>query len=68
MGNLSRAGVARSGIDLLDLAALGQLPDQGVLPPAAAYNQYLQRFAPGVIFINLTPCIPLSSLGEGEKV
>jgi len=38
MGNLSRAGVARSSVNLFDPFALGELPDKGMLPPPAPNN------------------------------
>jgi len=41
LGELSRAGIARSDIDFLYFWALGQLPDQGMLPPPSPNNQYL---------------------------
>ena len=41
LGNLGRARVARGGIDFLNFGALSQLPDQGMLPPPAADDQYL---------------------------
>jgi hypothetical protein len=40
VGNLSRAGVARSNVDFFYFRALSQLPDQGMLPGSAANNQY----------------------------
>jgi len=60
-GDLRRAGITRGGINLFDSGAQGQLPDQGMLPGPAANNQYLQS-SPLIrrLFINLTPCIPLS--------
>ena len=67
MSELSRAGIARSDINFFDFETLGQLPDQGMLPSPTTNNQYLQRLLPvfKILFINLTPCIPLSFLGEG---
>ena len=41
-GNLSRAGITRGGINLFNPGALGQLPDQGVLPGPTTNDQYLQ--------------------------
>jgi len=65
--NRGGAGVARSGKDLGSPGTLRQLPDEGVLPGTVTNDQYLQGCppVPGVLF-NLTPCIPLSILGEGE--
>lgn len=40
LGNLSRAGVPWSSVYFFDLAALGELPDQRMLPPPTANNQY----------------------------
>jgi hypothetical protein len=40
-GELSRAGIARSDVYFFDPTALGELPDQGMLPAPAADNQYL---------------------------
>jgi len=50
-GDLSRAGVARSGINLFNLGALGQLPDQGMLPGPAPDNQYLY-----LIYLRICHC------------
>ena len=63
-GKTGSAGVARGGVDFSHPGALSQLPDQGVLPSAAADYQYVQSLSPRVV-INLTPCVPLSTLGEG---
>jgi hypothetical protein len=38
LGNLGRASVPRRDKNLLDLTALGQLPDQGMLPAPTTDN------------------------------
>jgi hypothetical protein len=64
MGKLSRAGVTRSDKNLLDLAALGELPDQGMLPAPTTDNQYLYLTYP-LSFLNPIP-LPLNK-GKGEE-
>jgi len=40
-----------------------------MLPSPSTNNQYLQSSPLSIIvFINLTPCVPLSFKGEGEDV
>ena len=48
MSNLSRAGIARGNINLIDFRALGQLPDQCMLPGTAANNKYPQSLPPTI--------------------
>ena len=40
MAKLCRTGITRSGINLVYLGALSQLPDQGMLPGPTPDNQY----------------------------
>ena len=63
-GNLSRAGITRSGINLFCFGALGQLPDQGMLPSPTPNNQYFYLPHPLVLYVIASP----SATGGGEAI
>jgi len=68
MGQPGSAGIAGSGINFGNFGTLSQLPDQGMLPGSTPNNQYFQDSASSImVFIILTPCVPLSYQGEGEE-
>ncbi len=49
LGNFSRAGITRGGINLFCPGALGNFPDQSVLPSATADNKDFQGLPPLVL-------------------
>ena len=65
-GDLSRTGIARRDVNIFNLGALGQLPDDGMLPGPTPNNQYLQSLLlNNNVLIYLTPCF-LKSRGVND--